>query len=119
MLWFGAAAAIPILIHLFARQRYRRVSWAAMDFLLRAFKKTRRRIRLEQLLLLLLRILAILLFVLALAEPLVDTSAVLGGADGRREVVVILDDSFSMGLKEADGSTPFGRARDQAARLVR
>lgn len=119
MLWWGLAAAIPILIHLFARQRYRRVQWAAMEWLLLAFKKTRKRIRLEQILLLLLRILAILLFIGALAEPLLKSSGLLSGGDERREVVLVLDDSFSMGVKEADGTTSFSRAREQALRLVR
>ena len=119
MLWWGAAIAVPIMIHLFARQRYKRVAWAAMDFLLRAFKKTRKRIRLEHLLLLLLRILAILLFVLALADPRFDAGALGVGPDSRREVVVLLDDSFSMSLREADGGTPFGRSRAQAVRLIR
>lgn len=119
MLWWGAAAAVPVLIHLFARQRYRRVPWAAMEFLQRAFKRTRRRIRLEHLLLLLLRILAILLFVLALADPRLETSGVLGGTGGRRDVVLIMDDSFSMELTGPGGTSTFEAMKEQAARLVR
>jgi hypothetical protein len=118
MLAWGAACAIPIIIHLFTRQRYKRVPWAAMDFLLRAFKKTRRRLRLEHLLLLLLRVMAILLFVFALANPLLSPGALLGSPDARRQVVMLFDDSFSMGLTAADGAVPFDRARDQARRLV-
>lgn len=119
MLFWGAAASIPILIHLFARQRYKKVPWAAMEFLLRAFKKTRRRIRLEQLLLLLLRILAILLFVLALADPKLNPGAIVGGlGDGPREIVVILDNSYSMALTESDGKTPMVRAKEQIGKLV-
>ncbi|MAG54824.1 MAG: hypothetical protein CMJ83_00880 [Planctomycetes bacterium] len=117
MLFWGGAASIPILIHLFTRQRYKKVPWAAMEFLLRAFKKTRKRIRLEQLLLLLLRILAILLFVLALADPIMSPDFV-PGLDQRRELVIMLDDSFSMGLKEPDGGTPFDRAKNLARKLL-
>ena len=47
-LWGAAAAAAPILIHLLARQRYRRVQWAAMEFLRRAMKRTQRRQRLQR-----------------------------------------------------------------------
>ncbi len=119
MLWWGIGISVPILIHLFARQRYQRVPWAAMDFLLRAFKKLRRRIRLEQLLLLALRILAILAFVLALARPLLNSTGLLGGNDARREVVLLVDNSFSMGLKAADGSTPFLRAREAAVSILK
>jgi hypothetical protein len=119
LLWWGLAISVPILIHLFARQRYQRVEWAAMEFLLRAFRKLRRRIRFEHLLLLLLRILAILLFVAALARPLVDPAAFLGLSDSRRQLLVILDNSFSMGVRSAASSTPFQRAREQALRALR
>ena len=116
MLWWGLAASVPILIHLFSRQRYQRLPWAAMEFLRRAFKKTRKRVRLEHLLILLLRILALLLLALALAAPLRDVTSLLGG--GRRELVLVLDDSFSMALEESDGSTPFARAKAKAVALV-
>jgi Aerotolerance regulator N-terminal/von Willebrand factor type A domain len=119
MLWWAAAAAVPILIHLFARQRFRRVQWAAMEFLKRAFQKTKRRIRIENLLLLLLRVAALVLLALALADPRVKSSMFEAGPDARREVVIVLDDSFSMGYREASGETPFRRAHDQALKLVR
>ena len=47
--------AAPILIHLLNRRRFRIVDWAAMEFLLEADLRNRRRIRLEHLILLLLR----------------------------------------------------------------
>jgi hypothetical protein len=119
MLWWAAAAAVPILIHLFARQRFRRVQWAAMEFLKRAFQKTKRRIRIENLLLLLLRVAALVLLALALADPRVRSSMLDAGPDARREVVIVLDDSFSMGYREASGETPFRRAHDQAIKLIR
>ena len=55
------AVLLPILIHLLNKRKFRVVDWAAMDFLLDADKKNRRRIRLENLILLLLRCLAVLL----------------------------------------------------------
>ena len=45
-------AAIPIAIHLLNRRRYKVVEWAAMDFLMRAMKRNRKRLRFEQWLLL-------------------------------------------------------------------
>lgn len=116
MLWWAAAAAVPILIHLFARQRYKKVAWGAMEFLRRAFKKTQRRVRLEHLIILLLRILALVLIALALAEPLRDVTGLISGQ--RRELVLVLDDSFSMGVQETDGATPFARARARAAEMT-
>ena len=51
ILWGGTAVAAPILIHLFARRRFRRVRWAAIDFLLQAERVNRRRMRIEHLIL--------------------------------------------------------------------
>ena len=55
----AALAAVPLLIHLLNRQRFKPLSWAAMRFVEAAWRKTRRRARLENLLLLLLRMAAI------------------------------------------------------------
>ena len=55
-----ALVASPIIIHLINRLRYRRVRFAAMEFLLASQQRNRRRVLLEQLILLLLRILLVL-----------------------------------------------------------
>src|SRR5437667_4071962 len=54
-----ALISLPIIIHLINRMRFKRVRWAAMEFLLKAQKRTRRRLIIEQLLLLALRCLLI------------------------------------------------------------
>ena len=103
--------SIPIIIHLINRRRFRRIDWAAMEFLLQALKKNRRRIRLESLILLALRILLIGLAGLALARPVLSGRGLawLGGAFRSEEKIFILDDSFSMARREADRSA-FDRA---------
>src|SRR5262245_44998278 len=59
-MWVGLAlVSTPIIIHLINRMRFRRVKWAAMEFLLKAQKRMRRRKILEQLILLLLRCLMV------------------------------------------------------------
>src|SRR3954465_15536000 len=68
MLFGAAAAAIPIAIHFFFRTRYRKVAWAAMDFLLQSIEQTSRRVKFQEYLLLLSRILVIVFFALALAQ---------------------------------------------------
>ena len=60
--WAGlAAVSIPIIIHILNRRRYKTVTWAAMEFLLRAMKKNRRRLRFEQWVLLATRCLLVFL----------------------------------------------------------
>src|ERR687883_137876 len=63
----AGAAAVPVVIHLLNRRRYRVVDWAAMRFLLAALKRHHRRLRLEQWLLLAVRALLVLLPALAMA----------------------------------------------------
>ena len=60
--------SIPVIIHLLNRRRFKIVNWAAMRFLLAAQKKSSRRMRIEQLLLLAVRCLIVLLLVLAMAS---------------------------------------------------
>ena len=63
-------AGIPLLIHLLRRRKQKVVKWAAMEFLLVSQKKQQRKLRIEEILLLVLRTLIILLFVFALARPI-------------------------------------------------
>src|SRR5439155_13030426 len=91
------AVLLPILIHLLNKRKFRVVDWAAMEFLLDADKKNRRRIRLENLILLLLRCAAVFLIGLLLARPFVPTSVTAGLIDAAQyERIVLLDDSLSM-----------------------
>ena len=70
----GLAVLSPIVIHLLNKRRFKIVNWAAMDFLFEAEKKNRRRVQIENLLLLLLRCLAMLLIGLLLARPFLPSS---------------------------------------------
>ena len=63
------AAAGPLIIHLLNRRRYRVVHWAAMDFLREAINRNRKILQIRDILLLILRTVAVLLFGLALARP--------------------------------------------------
>ncbi|MBI5432302.1 MAG: BatA domain-containing protein [Planctomycetes bacterium] len=100
-----ALAAVPLIIHLLNRQRHKPMAWAAMRFVLAAYKKTRRRARFENLILLLLRMAAVALFALAIARPFVGKDDVLSGlTETRRDVVLVLDGSASTGWREGTRS---------------
>src|SRR5437762_3344608 len=101
----GALVSSPVIIHLINRLRYRRVRWAAMEFLLKSQKRNRRRLIIEQLLLLLLRILLVLLAAFLLARFL---GWAFGQSQGQSAThVVVLDDTLSMAdhWREDDGRT--------------
>jgi hypothetical protein len=115
----AAAVGLPILIHLLARRRFQRIRWAAMKFLLDAERRNRRRIRMEEWILLALRCLAMFLVGLLIARPFIQpegVAAALGGRD-RTERVFVIDDSFSMGYRSGDESS-FDRAKTAVRTLI-
>ncbi|MBN2490999.1 MAG: BatA and WFA domain-containing protein [Planctomycetes bacterium] len=118
LLGWLALAAVPVVIHLLTRRRVVRLAWAAMKFLERAHRKTRRRIQLENLLLLVLRVLAIALLVAAAARPFLQATSPLAElAHTPRHVAVIVDVSASMGYD--DGTGPLlDRARRGAEKIL-
>ena len=94
--WGFLLVLVPVLIHLINMMRHRRVRWAAMDFLLAAYKKHRKWIWLKQLLLLLMRMAAIALIVAMLAQW-ITRGQWLGLFGGKAtHHYVLLDDSYSM-----------------------
>src|SRR3954471_4611850 len=119
MLAWGVAAALPILIHLWSRRRYREQSWAAMQFLLAAMQKNARRIRLEQWLLLAVRVAILALFALAVAEPRWAGISLLarGSGGGPTHTLLVIDGSYSMDYRGADKSC-FESAKEIARQLV-
>ena len=96
-LLFGlAAAALPILIHLFTRRRPRDVHFPSLEFLTEVHHSEIRRLKLKQWLLLLLRTLAVAMVVLAMARPALRGS--LGPhRNASTTVVALVDVSGSMG----------------------
>ena len=65
-----AALAIPILIHLFHKSRFKIVKWGAMHLLEAVLKTNRRRIQIEQWILLAIRCAIPALLAIAMARPL-------------------------------------------------
>src|SRR5665213_3032290 len=95
--WAGLGLmAIPIIIHLLNRRRFKTVTWAAMEFLLRAMKRNRRRLKFEQWLILATRCLMVLLLGMAVARPLGCESGAMAQF-GRHTAlnVFIIDNSYS------------------------
>src|SRR5436189_5539109 len=114
MLFGLAALVIPPLIHLLNRRRFQVVDWGAMQFL-QISETTRRRLLIEELLLMALRMGLIALFVLALAAPFV-VSPLVAKVGGRpnRDVVLVIDGSFSMGFNDGKHRTPHAAAKEWA-----
>ncbi|HXT58927.1 MAG TPA: BatA domain-containing protein, partial [Pirellulales bacterium] len=117
MLAWLAAAAAPLVIHLLNRRKHREAPWAAMQYLLAAIRKSSRRIRIEQWLLLAMRTLLVVLLVLAMAEPVLERAGMTFVTGQRTHKLLVVDGSYSMACRAADQSR-FERAKELAARIV-
>jgi hypothetical protein len=100
LLALGAAAVVPVLLHLFQRHQGPRVVFPALRYLRRAEKESARQIRLRQLFLLLLRVAVVLLLATAAARPFLRAGGV---GHEPTAVAIILDTSLSTGAVVGDG----------------
>jgi Aerotolerance regulator N-terminal/von Willebrand factor type A domain/CARDB len=116
---FGlAAAAIPILIHLLSRRKLRTIEFSSLRFLKELQHTSIRRLKIRQMLLLILRILLIVTLVMTFARPVLQgpLAGALGGST-TTTLVIILDDSPSMGVRNEQGEL-FTQGRDAVARIL-
>lgn len=139
-------AAGPILIHMLNRRRYKVVNWAAMDFLREALQRNRRMLQIRDIILLVLRTLAVLLFGLAVARPVISFLGMLGLAgssllalvgigsgeafDPRKQAelvdnqavhaILLVDNSLSMGYADPDNPALdlLARAKDRLRGVI-
>jgi hypothetical protein len=114
----AAAVAVPIAIHILSRRPRKPVPWAAMRFILAAYKKHKVRTRMEQWLLLAVRCLLMLLLGLALAGPILSKAGSMAGFGGGRVVVLVLDNSVTSEAKDDRGQRRFETLRASAVKLL-
>lgn len=92
----AALVSVPIVIHFLNRLRYKRVRFAAMEFLLHSDRRNRRRVMIEQLILLAMRCMIVLLVVAIISRLVLDSAQLSIFRGARAHHFVILDDSGSM-----------------------
>jgi len=116
---FGlAAAAIPLILHLLNLRKLRTIEFSTLTFLKELQRTSIRRLKLRQIILLILRTALVVFIVLAFARPTLRGS-LLGsmGTHARTSVVVIFDDSFSMAASDQKGEL-FNQAKESALQLI-
>ena len=92
-----AALAIPVLIHLIQRERKNVVQFPSLMFVRRIPYSSIRRRRIHNWALLMLRLAAIALIVAAFARPFFRGTTLAAAGGGARDIVILLDRSYSMG----------------------
>ncbi len=118
LLWGAALASVPIIIHLLSKRKVRRVKWAAMHWLEAAMKRHQRRLKLENWLILALRVAAIALLGLALARPVLTDSSLAGALGNKRSVYLIVDNSLSTEAK-VDARSVFERVKHESDLILK
>jgi hypothetical protein len=112
-----SAAAIPLLIHLSRSRRTKKIQFSTTRFFTDQFLRSYRMSRLKELLLLAFRMALCALMAVALAGPMLlprGGSPLVGQS---RAVVLVVDNSASMGL-EQDGESMLDRARRVGKDLI-
>ncbi len=104
------AALLPLAIHLLNRRRTVTVAFSNVALLQSLQHDRMRRVRLKQILLLILRTLLIVLIVAAFARPTLQSAQEGGRGDVRTSAALVLDRSLSMRTRTPKG-TLFERAR--------
>ena len=92
-----AALAIPVLIHLIQREKKQIIHFPSLMFIQQVPYKSIQRRRIHNWLLLMVRLAALALIIFAFARPFLQSDQIAPVGQGAREVVVLLDRSYSIG----------------------
>ena len=111
-----AGAAVPLVLHLLNRARYRTVDWGAMMFLSGADPRQQRRSRIKQWLMLALRMGLVALLAVTLSRPLLGARWN-WGQEEPMTAVILLDRSASMAYDE-NGHTRLDEAREAVRQIL-
>ena len=110
LLWFLPLAVLPVLLHLLNLHRLREVDLPTFRFLMEGYVQQRRRVRLVEWLLMLLRTAVVLALVWAFSRPVLERFGGLFGGGGR-DVVLVVDAGMTSGLV-SDGTSAIHRMRE-------
>lgn len=117
ILYFLFAALVPVIVHLFKWQRYRRVYFSNVRLLEEIQMQQKRKARLREYLVLACRVLTIVCIVLAFARPYIPEKETQLTASGQTRLSIYLDNSFSM-QAPASGKTLLNKAKEQVERIL-
>ena len=112
-----AALAIPIIVHLFHFRRFRTVYFTNVRFLREVKEETSNRRKIRDLLVLLMRCLAVAALVLAFAQPFLPRNTE-GVKKGTQSVSIFIDNSFSMNALSKDLSL-LEKAKEKAREIIK
>ncbi len=111
------AGLIPIIIHMIYTRKAPQVLFSTVRFLKIAARKTARRKRVEDLLLMIFRVALFSLLAVALAQPFFRSGGIFG-ANAGVNAAIVLDNSMSMAT-EQEGRMRYARAKEATQNIIR
>jgi hypothetical protein len=111
------AASIPVILHLLNLRKLKTIEFSTLRFLKELQKTKIRRLKLKQIILLILRTLIIIFAVLAFARPTIKSSLPFIGGTAKTSAVILLDNSFSMDVSD-EGGNRFKQAKSVAHSII-
>lgn len=117
VLYFLLAALVPVIVHLFKWQRYKRIYFSNVRLLEEIQMRQKRNARLREYLVLACRILTIVCIVLAFARPYLPQKDTHLAASGQTHVSIYMDNSFSM-QAPTSRTTLLEKAKEQVRRIL-
>lgn len=112
-----AAAAIPVLLHLLNLRKLKTIEFSTLRFLKELQKTKIRRLKLRQIILLILRTLIVVFTVLAFSRPAIKSTLPGLGTHAKTSVIILLDNSFSMDASD-EGGNRFKQAKNSALSII-
>ena len=117
-LWFLFAVGIPIIIHIFSRLRTKTIKFSSIRYIKQLETSSIRKVKIQELLLLFIRIMIITCLVLTFSQPY--TKGFIPGwlsAEIDSKTILILDNSASMSA-EYDGKSFLEKSKNEAMALL-
>jgi hypothetical protein len=108
--------AIPVIIHLFNLRKARKVNFSSLMFVRQVEETEIKKLRLKEIILLLIRIFLIVFLVLSFANPVLESKFTLTDIKNK-SVLVFFDDSFSLNNKSA-GVNYFNNSKSSASEIA-
>ncbi len=114
----AALAVLPVILHLFMKQTPKRVVFPALQLIRERQKRSQKKLKIKNWLLLLARMALVALMALALARPRLFSETSLGDEAVPTALAFVFDTSLSMGYKEKD-RTRLDEAKQQALEILK
>jgi hypothetical protein len=114
-----AMAVLPVILHLFMKQTPKRIVFPALQLIRERQKRSRKKLKVKNWLLLLARMALVALMALALARPRFYSQTSLGDEEVPTAMALVFDTSLSMGYKEKPDQTLLDEAKERAYEILK